>query len=105
MLQLGGLLPQLAPGHQVPIFNSWVDWSNVSKVLTQGNSNNTKVAQLRIEPGTFPLPGRRLNHLAMLPHTHTHAHTHAPTHTHTHTHTPGWQSTGGVLPPHGRLKW
>ena len=31
MLQLGGLLPQLTPGHQVPI-NSWVDWSNMSKV-------------------------------------------------------------------------
>ena len=27
-----------------PHLYSWVDWSNVSKVLAQGNTNNTKVA-------------------------------------------------------------
>jgi len=31
MLRLGGPLHKLATGYQVP-FNSWVDWSNVSKV-------------------------------------------------------------------------
>jgi len=38
MLQLGELLPQL---HQVPI-NSWVDWSNVSKVHTYTHTHQAK---------------------------------------------------------------
>ena len=73
-----------------PHFNSWVDWS---KFLAQGN-NNTKVAQLGIEPGTFRLPGGCPNHLAMLPqHTHTqvmNVHSKMPeTHTYsTHTYVP-----------------
>ena len=66
-------------------FNSWVDWSSVSKVsCSRNNNNNTKVSQLGIEPGTFRLQGRCPNHLAMLPHT-THTHTcngHANTHGH-----------------------
>ena len=61
MLQLGGLLPQMAP----------------VKFLAQGNNHNTKVAQLGIEPGpgTFRLPDGHPNHLAMLPHSYIHTHT------------------------------
>jgi len=64
-------------------FNSWVDWSNGVKLLAQGN-NNTTVAWLGIEPGTFQLPDRCPNHLAKLPHAHTHARMHRRTHTNTH---------------------
>ena len=43
MLQLGGLLSQVTPGHEILNIYSWVYWRNVGKVLAQGN-NNTKLA-------------------------------------------------------------
>ena len=39
-----------SPVHTRSPFNSWVDWK---QILVQGNSNNTKVATLGIEPTTF----------------------------------------------------
>ena len=71
MLQLGELLPQLTPG---PHLNSWVDWSNVSKI-----SCSRKQQQ----------------QVGMHVCTHTHTHTHARTHAHTHTHT--------ILPQVGQI--
>ena len=47
----------LAQGNQplvlphIPQLYSWVDWSNVGKVLAQGNNNN-KQHHLGIEPGS-----------------------------------------------------
>ena len=40
MLQLGGLLPRLTPDHHAgPHFNSWVDWSSVSKKHTHTHTH------------------------------------------------------------------
>ena len=45
MLQLGGLLPQLQPGHQVPFYT--LEQSE-QKFLAQGINGNTKAARLGI---------------------------------------------------------
>ena len=66
----GWAAPQLTPG---PHLNSWVECSNVSKVSCPRKQHHLKVVQLGIKLGTFRLPGRCPNHLAI--HTqHTHIH-------------------------------
>ena len=85
------------PRPLAPHLNSWVDWSNVSKVLSSRNNSNTKVTTLGIEPRTFQLSGwcpspgcpTSHKHTHACARTHTHIRTHAPTHkrTHAHTHT------------------
>ena len=42
---------QLLELPHIPQLYSWVDWSNVGKVLAQGNNNN-KQHHLGIEPGS-----------------------------------------------------
>jgi len=82
MLQLGGLLPQATRSP----FNSWVDWSNVSKVPCSrkqqqhqsGRTGNRTHDLLVMRPMPWPL-GYAVSHIC--------AHTHMRTHTHTHTHT------------------
>ena len=96
MLQLGGLLPHLTPGH----LNSWVDWSNVSNTRKQQQHQNDHTWNW-----TQNLLITRPSHLAILPHmcmcvcictqsrtctymhTHTHTHTHACIHMRTHMYT------------------
>ena len=68
MLQLRGLLSQatVSPFKQLGR-------------LEQCDKGKKKVTTQEIKPGTFRLPGRYPNHLAILPHTHTLSHTHALT--------------------------
>ena len=78
MLKLGGSLPQLTAG---PYLNSWIDWSNVSKVSCSMKQQHNQFGATGHQTWNLLITRSMLQPLAYS-HTqlHTHTHTHACTH-------------------------
>jgi len=69
-----------------PLFISWIDWSNVSKVPCSRKQQKHQ-SLVNISTWNFSMMASPLGHVVPHTHTRTHARTHARTHTHTQTRT------------------